>query len=121
MILGITQIWNYRRLKQVEWIQTETTFGEKKEITLADGSCVILNACSKLQYPNQFTDNYRNIKLNGEAYFQVAPNPDKPFRIKTPHFGVEVLGTKFNVKSYPDDQIQSVEVENGKVQVDLPE
>lgn len=121
LIFGITQLWKYWELEQIEWIQTETTFGEKKEITLADGSCVILNACSKLQYPDQFNGDYRDIKLNGEAYFKVAPDREKPFRIKTTHFGVEVLGTEFNVKSYPDDQIQSVEVENGKVQVDLPE
>lgn len=121
LVLGIAGLWSYLVPEQVEWLQTETTFGEKKEITLADGSCIILNACSKLQYPESFTGDYRDIKLNGEAYFKVAPDREKPFRIKTTHFGIEVLGTEFNVKSYPDDQIQSVEVESGKVQVDLPE
>ena len=56
-----------------------------------------------------------------QAYFKVQSNPEQPFLIQTSDFQVEVLGTEFNVKSYAHDQVQSVEVENGKVQVTLPE
>lgn len=119
--------WGGYQLKQIWDLQhmtlacIETGFGEKKEFTLPDGSQIVLNACSQLQYPTRFIGDQRPVKLTGEAYFKVTPNPDQPFRIQTPEFQVEVLGTEFNVKSYANDQIQSVEVESGKVQVDLPE
>ena len=108
-------------LQHIVLTKAQTSFGEKKELTLPDGSLVVLNACSELHYPTQFIGNQRQVQLTGEAYFKITANPEKPFRIQTPEFQVEVLGTEFNVKSYTNDRIQSVEVENGKVQVDLPE
>lgn len=93
----------------------------KKELVLPDGSQIVLNACSQLQYPTEFVGNIRDVQLNGEAYFKITSDPQKPFQVQTAAFQIEVLGTEFNVKSYPHDQIQSVEVEEGKVQVKLPE
>ena len=61
------------------------------------------------------------MELDGEAYFRVAHNEDMPFIVTTQKFDVRVLGTHFDVKSYPKDEIVSVNVESGKVQVDLPE
>ena len=119
--------WGGYELKQswesehIVWKQVQTGYGEKKELTLADGSMIILNACSELQYPEQFSGEQRSVQLKGEAYFKITPNPKQPFRVHTPEFQVEVLGTAFNIKSYANDQIQSVEVESGKVQVDMPE
>lgn len=124
---SILVIWGAITMKQ-QWdiqhitvAQATTGFGEKKELTLPDGSQIILNACSKLEYPSQFIGDKREVQLVGEAYFKVQSNPEQPFLIQTSDFQVEVLGTEFNVKSYAHDQIQSVEVENGKVQVTLPE
>ena len=124
---SILVIWGAITMKQ-QWdiqhitvAQATTGFGEKKELTLPDGSQIILNACSKLEYPSQFIGDKREVQLVGEAYFKVQSNPEQPFLIQTSDFQVEVLGTEFNVKSYAHDQVQSVEVENGKVQVTLPE
>lgn len=114
----LKQSWD---LQHTVIAQVQTSYGEKKELTLPDGSQIVLNACSQLQYPTRFIGNQRQVKLTGEAYFKITPNPEKPFRVHTPEFNIEVLGTEFNVKSYANDHIQSVEVENGKVQVDLPE
>lgn len=127
MAASILLLWGGFHLKEswdlqhIVLTQVQTSFGEKKELTLPDGSQIVLNACSQLQYPTQFIGKQRQVQLTGEAYFKITANPEKPFRIQTPEFQVEVLGTEFNVKSYANDRIQSVEVENGKVQVDLPE
>lgn len=121
LIMGGISLKQYWEIRHIVMTQIETSFGEKKELTLPDGSQIVLNACSQLQYPTEFAGNTREVHLNGEAYFKIKPNPQKPFQVQTDDFQVEVLGTEFNVKSYSHDQIQSVEVESGKVQVKLPE
>lgn len=127
IVASILVIWGVFSMKQqwdiqhITMAQATTGFGEKKEVTLPDGSQIVLNACSQLQYPSQFIGEKREVKLTGEAYFKVKSNPEKPFSIQTSAFQVEVLGTEFNIKSYAHDQIQSVEVESGKVQITLPE
>jgi len=96
-----------------------TKAGEKKSIVLPDGSRMILNACSQVRYPERFGPDFRQIHLEGEAYFQVASDKKTPFVITTSFFDVKVLGTAFNVKSYQGDDNSLVCVENGRVQVDL--
>ena len=98
-----------------------TSYGEKKNITLSDGSTIILNSCSQLKYPETFYGKQRKVYLTGEAFFDISPNKKKPFCIDTKGFNVKVLGTEFNIKSYADDELTSVEVKSGKVQVNLPD
>lgn len=97
-----------------------TSHGETKNLELPDGSFVILNACSQISYPGKFTDDIRKINLKGEAWFNVAKNK-QPFIIVTEQFNIKVLGTRFNVKAYSEDEIQSINVENGKVELEIPE
>lgn len=108
-------------LPQVSQITAFSSFGEKKNVTLPDGTKVMLNSCTMLRYPSQFVGNQRIIELNGEAFFDVYHNSAKPFIVKTRRMNVKVLGTRFNLKSYLSDQIISVFVERGKVQVDYPD
>ena len=68
-----------------------------KNIALADGSQVSLNRNSTLEYPEEFEKGSRTVKLNGEAFFDITPNKDKPFVVETPAFSVTVLGTSFFV------------------------
>lgn len=103
------------------YTEVSTSFGETREITLPDGSVVILNACTHISYPTKFAENERLIKLDGEAYFQVVKNDKQPFVVNTDNFDVKVLGTVFNVRAYDGDEILSVNVESGKVQVDMPD
>lgn len=99
-----------------------TGFAEKKQFLLPDGSMVVLNACSQLRYPTKFTHRkQRDVVLQGEAYFDVAKDAVKPFIVSTRHFEVQVLGTAFNVKSYNTDVFTSVDVERGRVQVEMPD
>lgn len=109
------------RAHNAQLIEISTTFGETKNISLPDGTKVMLNSCSYISFPEKFVSSQRSVKLEGEAYFQVARDEEQPFIITTDNFNVQVLGTVFNVQAYQGDEIQSVNVESGKVQVDMPD
>lgn len=88
-----------------------------KKIILPDGSTVLLNSDSRISYPKTFALNERKVELEGEAFFDVTKNPDKPFIIETKNAEVKVLGTSFNVNaSIPGNQVE-VFVETGLVQL----
>jgi len=90
--------------------------GQRKEITLPDGSKVILNAASELIFPETFTtDDKRLVKLKGEALFDIAHDARKPFIIHTDSSFTQVLGTKFNLSAYSNDNKVVLSVERGKV------
>lgn len=82
----------------------ETKKGEKKRFALSDGTWVTLNAASQLTIQEDFNKATRKVKLIGEAYFEVAKNKEKPFQLETADFDIHVLGTVFNVKSYPGEK-----------------
>jgi len=81
----------------------KTISGERKKITLPDGSTVLLNAQSSLSIGKEFNETCREVVLKGEAYFDVIHNKNKPFKVHTEEFNINVLGTAFNVKAYPDE------------------
>lgn len=87
------------------------------EYTLPDGSVVALNSNSKLVYPKHFKGDTREVTIYGEAFFEVKPNPEKPFVINAGNAQVKVLGTSFNVSAYPESETVEVVVKTGKVQV----
>lgn len=121
LLLGGLHYYRLADERNLTYLQTVTASGEKKELVLPDGSRVILNSGSKLRYPARFKGKSRKIELTGQAYFEVARNEKMPFTVATPNFDVQVLGTQFDVKAYPCDEILSVNVQSGKVQVNLPE
>lgn len=88
--------------------------GQKSEVTLPDGSRIRLNSASRVSYSTEYGKTDRNIFLDGEAYFEVAKNKDLPFIVSTGNISVEALGTKFNVRSY-DDEDETVTLVEGKV------
>lgn len=92
--------------------------GQKSNITLEDGSVVRLNSASKLIYPQVFQDSIREVTLEGEAFFEVVSNKDKPFIIRSNGVTTRVLGTSFNVRSLPDEPV-AVTVASGRVRVSL--
>lgn len=121
LVFGGVGYWHYAVSQQVSYLEASTTYGEHKEIRLPDGTELILNACSYVRYPDRFVGEERRIDLDGEAFFRVSHNEEQPFIVKSHSFDVKVLGTCFNVKSYSSDEVVSVDVESGKVQVDMPE
>ena len=84
-------------------------------LTLADGTEVWLNAETEIRYPVQFTGDKRVVYLDGEAYFTVAPDKNKPFTVVSTHASVSVLGTQFNFRAYPDEQDVQTTLVSGSV------
>ena len=102
-------------------LELHTPAGGQYRITLPDGTKVWLNASSTLFYPHSFSNTTeRTVNLNGEAYFEVYPNAHKPFKVVSKGQTIEVLGTHFNVNSYPDEPVMKTTLMEGKVSVSLP-
>ena len=94
-----------------------TPRGGQYQLILPDGSKVWLNAASSIRYPTGFAGEERRVELTGEAYFEVAKDPKKPFHVKTPTQDIEVLGTHFNVNAYEDEGATKTTLLEGKVKV----
>lgn len=104
-----------RRLESGEMI-VSTGLNERAGITLPDGSRITLNASSQIFYsPKSYNRSERNIRFEGEGYFQVRKNQDIPFIITTSDIQVEVLGTTFNFSIYPTDETAELALEEGSV------
>ena len=86
-------------------------------LVLADGTNVWLNAESSIKYPTVFSGNERKVEITGEAYFEVAHNAAKPFKVVANGEVVEVLGTHFNVNAYADEPIIKTTLLEGRVKV----
>jgi transmembrane sensor len=99
--------------------EKHTTPGEKKKVDLPDGTTVTLNASSRLRIANSFGDDKREVYLDGEAFFDVKRDPQKPFIVHTGKIATQVLGTHFNVSAYKNDSNITVSLVQGKVQVDM--
>lgn len=93
----------------------ETPNGGQYQINLPDGSKVWLNAGSSLVFPNHFTHNERKVQLHGEAYFEIAHDKNKPFWVVTDKQSIKVLGTKFNVNAYSDQNHTITSLVEGSV------
>lgn len=92
--------------------------GRRSSLVLADGSKVWVNSGSKLRFPTLFDSQERIIEVEGEIYIEVVKK-SSPFYVKTNGFTVEVLGTKFNISAYSDEDAHSVVLVEGSVQVDM--
>ncbi|WP_243236349.1 FecR family protein [Flavobacterium pectinovorum] len=94
-----------------------TPTGGQYNIVLADGTKVYLNTVSSIKYPTQFNGDQRIVELEGEAYFEVAKNKNKPFIVKSGNQSIEVLGTHFNVHAYNNEAIIKTTLLEGSVAV----
>lgn len=94
-----------------------TDWGQKLNLVLADGTEVFLNSGSTIKFPKRFDGDIRAVDLEGEAFFDVAENPDKPFVIRSGEVETTVLGTSFNVNTYSERNQVAVTVATGKVKV----
>lgn len=103
----------------IDWQVKQIPKGIKSTLFLPDGSKVILNADSKLQFPKAFSGSTREVFLKGEAFFDVAHNAEMPFIIHAGKMNIKVLGTEFNVKSYPEDSAYETTLIRGSVEVTL--
>ncbi|RAV28925.1 FecR family protein [Sinomicrobium soli] len=99
-----------------EYVTAMSGKGERKQLTLPDGSVAYLNAGASLVYPERFSGKERQVRLEGEAFFEVVKNTHQPFVVSSGDFRTTVLGTSFGV-SYADTTDMAVTVETGKVKV----
>lgn len=97
--------------------EVATKNGVSTKMVLPDGSTVWLNAGSKLDYTRIGKSGNREVQLTGEAFFDIVKNPKRPFIIHTSKIDVKVLGTKFNVKAYPEDKTVETSLVQGSVEV----
>ena len=124
-IISLTAVWIYFTIPPLEpstipaqrWLTKATVSGAKLTFKLPDGSLVRLNANSSITFPEQFTDSLREVRLDGQAFFEVEKNPDAPFLVKTDLLEVTVLGTSFDVLAYPNEPRQRVALATGEVSV----
>ncbi|WP_335965409.1 FecR family protein [Galbibacter sp. PAP.153] len=107
----------YKLLNKQEFYTETTALGEKKTISLPDGSVVSLNSATVLSYSSGFNEKNREVTLSGEAYFEVTHNKEKPFIVHTKHLNTKVLGTSFNINAYNGNHNAKVSVTTGKVNV----
>jgi len=96
----------------------EVPYGSKSRIVLPDGSVVNLNSGSSLKYSSSdFNAGSRSVLLTGEGFFSVTKDSKRPFYVTTPGIKVKVLGTTFNVKAYPDENIEEATLVSGMVEI----
>lgn len=96
---------------------SETAYGVRSQIQLCDGTKVWLNSGTKLTYPDEFIGQTREVKLEGEAYFQVESDFDHPFYVDLNGYKVKATGTRFNISNYLEDKDISTYLEHGKIEL----
>ena len=117
MPLGFMIAWLFiGRAEAAVWQEVSTRRGESTQIVLADNTQVTLNGGSTIVYPSSFNKECRQIYFTGEGYFEVQADSRHPFDIITNDARIKVHGTRFNLKSYTDDNILSVGLDEGSVQ-----
>lgn len=98
-------------------VEISNPLGTQSSIVLSDGTTVTLNAGSTVIYPAVFTGKNREVEIEGEAFFDVIENKDKPFIVKADRIRVQVLGTRFNVKAYNEEDNIEITLEEGSIGV----
>lgn len=94
-----------------------TPNGGEYEVILPDGSHVWLNAASSIRFPAAFTGNFRKVEINGEAYLEIVKNAKAPFIVVSGKHSVEVLGTAFNIQSYPKEENIATTLIQGSIRI----
>lgn len=108
-----------QKLSKVETVTVATPRGKAQTLVLPDGTKVWLNAETKLTFPSQFVSGRREVKLSGEAFFEVKPDKARPFIVSTGQLDAKVLGTSFNVRAYAGS-LPCVVLVEGSVSVSSP-
>ncbi|WP_294079419.1 FecR family protein [Proteiniphilum sp. UBA5384] len=121
LILITSTVWTTLHLSDTVMDSTMNRLyvpvGQRAQITLQDGTEIWLNAQSTLKYPSHFSKKNRKVEILGEAFFDVAKDRNRPFIVSSQYIDMEVLGTQFNVYSYPDADYIQTELIEGSLRV----
>lgn len=124
VVIALMRYWprSYKQLEHDDLALHTTAKGTRSQLTLPDGSKVWLNAGSRLTYPKQFAPGAsRKVTLQGEAFFVVTPDANRPFFVHTNAIHIRVLGTSFNVRAYPQEDSAETSLVQGSIEVALDE
>lgn len=102
--------------QEPQWITRTNPSGQKTKILLSDGSTIYLNSASTVTYPEDFQTN-RKVTLEGEAFFEVAKDPDHPFSVESKGITTTALGTSFNISTFNRQDKVAVTLVTGKVKL----
>ncbi len=116
--VGFRKTINVGSIVQNSVNEISAPLGSKSKLVLPDGTIVWLNAGSKLRYSQTYNTNHRDVFLEGEAFFKVKTNPEKPFIVKTSEMSIKAFGTAFNVKAYPDEATITTTLVEGIVKIE---
>lgn len=123
LLLAVSTVSIYLMLEkdrsQKDLLEHYTPTAEMRELTLPDGTHVMLNSKSTLLYPDQFSGETRSVYLIGEANFKVKPDKKHPFIVKANDFQITALGTEFNVNAYPENDELVATLLEGSVKVEF--
>lgn len=121
LILGVFCTWTVMQKSSDDDFSKPYTVitekGQKTTVILPDGTKVWLNSASRLSYDMSYAHSDRDVKLEGEAYFEVAKDTERPFTVHTDDYRVTALGTAFNVSAYKEDNMSVTTLVEGKIQV----
>jgi len=122
ILIGASLVFNYNssvstQEEVAQWATHQNPPGQKSKIHLSDGTVVWLNAQSTISYQKGFSDSARIVRLEGEAYFDVAKDHDRAFEVITNNISITALGTSFNVNTYLHDKSTRIALVTGKVGV----
>jgi len=106
------------RTKEIARNEISVPYGSRIKVTLADSSGVWLNSGSILSYPDRFSESNREVHLTGEAFFDIRERTGQPFYVRTSDIDIKVLGTRFNVKSYPEEDIIETTLVTGQLVIE---
>ncbi len=124
LLIGISGFFAYLKVGVLDSVEKKRLYttvtspaGQNSRIVLPDNSVVWLNSTTTLSYNNDYSIKNREIKLSGQAFFQVERNEKIPLIVKCKGLNVKVLGTRFDVSGYPEDHTVSVVLESGSVEL----
>lgn len=104
---------------ETRWAEINVPVGQTQKVTLPDGTILSLNGGSRVTYPDRFTEDSREVFIEGEIFADVAKDPKRPFTFHNADLSLIVYGTKFNFKSYGDSEYSEVILIDGSVRLDL--
>jgi ferric-dicitrate binding protein FerR (iron transport regulator) len=118
-LIGALFVKTHSKAEEVQaWNTIEVPIGQRTCITLTDGTKVWLNAKTKFSFPDKFRSDIREVRLDGEAVFDVTHNEKANFVVRTKQYNVKVLGTKFSVYAYNNSQIFEATLVRGKISLE---
>ncbi|MCC8134160.1 MAG: FecR domain-containing protein [Tannerellaceae bacterium] len=124
-LVVLADTWFFHREEAVEmspqWVVREANAGMRTHFNLPDGTVVWLNSGSSVTYPEPYEKDHRRVELQGEAYFEVTPDPQKPFivSVREDRMRIRVLGTAFNVQAYEEEDLIHTTLVSGKVNLEI--